>query len=147
MATELLACCRAALRKVLRRPMAWLASPAARRCPRPAAFRTGASMDDAFRTALYRHHQLGLKAERLFGARLWFLLSCYGKLMSGPRSGSYVSGLPVDEQFELVERLANGESVDVHLMHRHVSGNYEASALRWSQGKFLMVFGDREEAA
>jgi hypothetical protein len=36
----------------------------------------------------------------------------------------------------------------VHLMHRHVSGTYESSALRWSQaGGLVMVFRDREEKA
>lgn len=86
-------------------------------------------------------------AENLIGERAWFLLSQYGKLMDGPRAGSYVSGIAADAQLELVRRLAIGETVSVHLMHRHRSGNYDASSLRWSPGGLVMVFRDREVLA
>lgn len=87
-------------------------------------------------------------AERLLGKRSWALLSCYGRFMTGPHTGSYVSGVPFAVQHEIIHRLARGETVPVHLMHRHVSGNYESSSLRWSRsGGFVMAFPDREEKA
>lgn len=87
-------------------------------------------------------------AKRLLGRRSWSLLSCYGRLMTGPHSGSYVSGVPFALQRELIHRLASGETVPVHLMHKHVSGSSESSSLRWSRdGGFVMVFPDREEKA
>jgi hypothetical protein len=87
------------------------------------------------------------KAEHLLGSRPWFLLSCYGKLMDGPHAGSYVSALSAQEQLELLHRLVRGETVPVHLMHRHKSGHYEMSSLRWSQGELWMVFRDRKVIA
>ena len=87
------------------------------------------------------------KAEYLIGSRSWFLLSCYGKLMDGPHAGSYVSGISFEEQLELLHRLVRGETVPVHLMHRHKSGHYEASSLRWSRGDLWMVFCDRQVIA
>jgi hypothetical protein len=47
----------------------------------------------------------------------------------------------------LVRRLAQGETVLVHLMHRHRSGSYEASSLRFGDGILIQVFADREQAA
>jgi hypothetical protein len=88
---------------------------------------------------------LHMEAERLLGQPQWFLLSNYGKLMSGPDAGMYVSGIAYDRARAIVHALMAGEQVDVHLMHRHRSGNYEASALRFSKGKFLMVFSNRTE--
>lgn len=96
--------------------------------------------DNPFRRLIEVHAE----AERLLGLRSWFLLSCYGKLMDGPDAGSYVSGIAYDDQLELVRRLVEGETVSVHLMHRHRSGHYEASSLRWSPAGLVMVFRDRE---
>lgn len=94
-----------------------------------------------------RHLEVRLEAVRLLGERPWFLLSAYGKLMDGPRAGFYVSGLASDAQLELVHRLVRGETIPVHLMHRHRSGHYEVSFLRWSPGGLVMVFRDREVPA
>lgn len=99
--------------------------------------------DNPFRRLIEVHAE----AERLLGLRAWFLLSCYGKLMDGPNAGSYVSGIAFDAQLELVRQLVDGQTVQVHLMHRHRSGDYEASALRWSQSGLVMVFRDREVPA
>jgi len=93
------------------------------------------------------HAEVRREAERTIGERAWFLLSCYGKVMAGPDSGTYVSGLACAEQLDLVHRLQSGETVPVHLMHRHRSGNYEASALRWTPISLVMVFSDREVLA
>lgn len=96
---------------------------------------------------LFRLIALRQEAERLIGTREWFLLSSYGKLMDGANAGSYVSGLDLEEQLELVRRLVRGETVSVHLMHRHRSGNTEISSLRSSRDGLLMVFADREVLA
>lgn len=87
------------------------------------------------------------EAELVLGERGWFLLSVYGRLMSGPHSGRYVSGVPYSLQHEIVRRLAAGETLPIHLMHNHRSGHYEASALRWSRGQLVMVYGDRKVRA
>ena len=111
---------RAALRTVLRRRLPWLAPPAAGRVfmPKQRAARgfgcatplgTSQVDDDAGSSTLTRHLQLRLKAEQVLGARNWFLLSCHGRLMSGPYGGRYVSGMPIGDQFDLVDRLPNGE--------------------------------------
>ena len=81
------------------------------------------------------------------GEREWRLLTCYGKLMEGPLAGSYVSSLAGEEQLKLVRRLRSGETVPVHLMHRHRSGDYWASSLRWTPSGLVMVFSDREVPA
>ena len=94
-----------------------------------------------------RHLEVRLEAVRLLGERPWFLLSSYGKLMDGPHAGFYVSGLASDAQLELVHRLASGKTIPVHLMHRHRSGNYEVSSLRWSESGLVMVFRDGEVPA
>lgn len=95
-----------------------------------------------------RHIEVRREAEELIGERAWALLSSYGRLMDGPYTGLYVSGVPYAVQLDIVQRLSLGETVCVHLMHRHVSGDYESSALRWSQSSGLvMVFRDRDEEA
>ena len=104
-------------------------------------------MDDSTDNLFRRLIEVNQQAERLIGARAWALLRSYGKVMGGPKSGFYVSGLAFDEQLKLVQRLVNGETVQVHLMHRHKSGNYESSALRLSSAGLVMVFSDREERA
>jgi hypothetical protein len=91
--------------------------------------------------------EISREAERVLGERSWRLVSSYGKLMGGPHSGLYVSGVPFDVQREIVRRLAAGETLLIHLMHTHRSGNYESSSLRWSQGELIMVFADREVRA
>jgi len=104
-------------------------------------------MDEPEGNPFPRYIAVHLEAQSLLGERSWFLLSCYGKLMDGPFAGSYVSGIASNAQLELVHRLARGETIPVHLMHRHRSGNYEASSLRWSQSGLVMVFRDREVPA
>ena len=87
------------------------------------------------------------EAERLLGLRSWLLLSCYGLVTNGPYAGSYVGLRPIAEQIELVHQLARGETVPVHLMHRHAFGNEEVSSLRWTRDGLVMVFRDREVPA
>lgn len=98
---------------------------------------------EAFRQRL----QVRQQAENLLGADAWYLLVCYGKFMDGPYAGSYVGGIPVDDQRALVDQLARGETVPVHLMHRHRSGCAKSSSLRWSGSTLVMVFDDREVEA
>ena len=87
------------------------------------------------------------EAEGLLGDRSWHLLSSFGRLMGGPFSGHYVSGVPFHVQREIVQRLAAGETLLIHLMHTHRSGSYESSSLRWANGSLLMMFEDREVKA
>lgn len=75
------------------------------------------------------------------------MLVSYGKVMDDPHAGSYVSGLPMQEQQAMLSCLIRGETVAVHLMHRHKSGCYEASPLRLSSAGLDMVFPDRVEDA
>ena len=93
------------------------------------------------RLELHRH------AVRVLGERSWFLFSTYGRVMSGPHSGQYVSGLPDVEVRALIDALVAGYPVDVHLMHRHKSGNYESSRLHIAAGVLVMTFPDRDELA
>lgn len=105
-------------------------------------------MDNPPDNYFQRHMEVCREAERLIGKRAWALLSSYGRLMGGPYSGRYVSGVPFAVQLEIVRQLSCGETVPIHLMHRHVSGNYESSWLRWSRGGGLvMVYRDRNEDA
>lgn len=100
-----------------------------------------------FAAALLAVVDLKREAELALGERSWRLVSSYGRLMGGPYSGLYVSGVPFDVQRELVQRLADGETLLVHLMHTHRSGNHEASSLRWSEGKLIVVYANREVPA
>jgi hypothetical protein len=93
------------------------------------------------RLELHRH------GERVLGERSWFLFSTYGRVMSGPHSGQYVSGLPDFDVRALLDALVAGYAVDVHLMHRHKSGNYESSLVHIVAGALVMTFPDREEFA
>lgn len=104
-------------------------------------------MTDDQLAAFKQRLELRRKADSLLGARAWFLVSCYGKVRGGPAAGSYVSSLPTPVQLDLVRQLSRGVKVPVHLMHRHKSGEYEQSDLRWAQGDLFMVFNDREELA
>lgn len=94
-----------------------------------------------------RHMELVGRAQVLLGERAWSLLQSYGKLMSGPHSGHYVSALPAQTQLSVAEQLVAGKTLPIHLMHRHRSGNYETSSLKWRDGQLVMSFKDREEAA
>ena len=97
--------------------------------------------------ALHAYLELQRYAETVLGSRAWTLLRSYGKLMSGPFAGVYVSGLPTDLAFEIVDALAQGQTIHVHLMHRHKSGKSEISSLRLLDGKLVMQFLAREELA
>lgn len=92
-------------------------------------------------------HRLGQEGEELLGATGWPLFRSYGRMMSGPYSGSYVSGLPVDEVRSLLSALKRGQRIPVHMMHRHRSGNYEASELSLTDGRLVMHFAERSELA
>jgi hypothetical protein len=104
-------------------------------------------MNPLERIALLRSLALHRHARRFLGERNWFLLRSYGKVMSGPYAGLYVSGVPTKVVRNLLHELQQGKTVPVHLMHKHVSGNYEASELKLVDGRFVMAFFDREESA
>lgn len=95
-----------------------------------------------------RHIEVCREAEGLIGKCAWALLSRYGRLVGGRHTGFYVSGVPYAVQLDIVRQLVRGETVSVHLMHRHRSGHYEPSSLRWSLGGGLvMVYRNRTEEA
>ena len=92
-------------------------------------------------------HQLGLDGESLLGVTGWRLFRGYGRLMSGPYSGSYVSALPIDEARRLLVAMQRGERIPVHLMHQHRSGTYESSVLSLFAGRLVMHYADHSELA
>lgn len=104
-------------------------------------------VDSSPATSLLRLAEFRREAIRLLGGRAWRLFSRYGKLMEGPDAGSYVSGLPGHEQMALLQRLLSGETVPVHLMHRHRPGDFESSSVRWGSTGLVMVYDDREVLA
>lgn len=93
-----------------------------------------------------RHH-LTKDAEALLGPSGWGLLKTYGRVMTGRFSGRYVSALPSPEVRALLKALQRGETIQVHLMHRHRSGCYESSRLSLTQGRLMMHYRDRSEPA
>lgn len=100
--------------------------------------------------ALWRMATLRAQGERSLGPAAWRLVSRYGRLTSGVFSGRYVSGLPVSAAEALVFALERGETVPVHLMHRHVSGaaaRPPLSSLRFRDGRLVMVVAEHEEPA
>lgn len=93
-------------------------------------------------------HRLAQDGERLLGSRGWRLLRGYGRLMSGPYSGSYVSALPCEDVRSLLIALLRGERIPVHLMHRHRSGTYQSSSvLSLTEGRLMMHYPDHSEPA
>ena len=94
------------------------------------------------KAALDAYAQLQADGERLLGRCEWALVRSFGKLMSGPYAGQYVSGVATAYASEILGALAKGRLVDVHLMHRHQSGNYETSSLAWRNGTLVMIFAD-----
>lgn len=103
-------------------------------------------MNGAERRALVEYLEMRRYAEDALGSKAWHLLVGYGRVMTGPYVGLYVSGLPASVTRELVDWLVNGEELHVHLMHRHVSGTYESSRTRFD-GRLWMLFEDRSELA
>ena len=103
--------------------------------------------DNAALEALRQWHRLAGEGAKLLGDTGWVLFRSYGRIMAGPHSGSYVSGLPMDEVRRLLSALAMGERVPVHLMHRHASGNYEPSELSLTDGRLVMHYSGRSEPA
>lgn len=97
---------------------------------------------DSDRKALEDYLALQRDAERLLGQRAWSLVRSYGKVMSGPDAGQYVSGIATVKARKLVVALAKGKRVNVHLMHRHQSGNYRVSSLVLQDGRLLMIYTD-----
>lgn len=85
----------------------------------------------------------------VLGRQQWSALRAFGKCMAGPPYGGlYISGLPVRQVYKLLRSLAAGETVAVHLMHRHRSGDYARSSLRLGPGRvLLMVYAGREVPA
>ena len=106
-------------------------------------------MNEAEKSALWARVELTQTAQAKLGVKQWGLLNSYGKLMTGPPLGGlYVSGIPCEVAKEFVDALVRGETIEVHLMHRHRSGHYEASSLRMLRdGRLVMMFDDREELA
>lgn len=87
-------------------------------------------------------------AQDVLGPAQWRLIEYYGKLMTGPPlGGMYVSGIPSSVARVIVDELIAGQVVQVHLMHRHRSGCYEASDLCLRDGRLIMLFDDRCEFA
>ena len=86
-------------------------------------------------------------ARVVLGNRNWRLAFSYGRVMSGPHAGLYVSGIPMPAVQAFIEALLRGEEIPVHLMHRYVSGNYESSRLRFDGIRLWMHFADRTELA
>jgi hypothetical protein len=97
--------------------------------------------------AAHEWHGLAQEGEALLGRTGWSLMRGYGRMMSGPHSGQYVSALPVAEVRVLLQALQRGERVPVHLMHRHHSGRYEASWLSLANGRLAMHYPDRTDPA
>jgi hypothetical protein len=104
---------------------------------------SAASLMDAAR----EWYGVAQEGEALLGKSGWTLMRGYGRMMSGPHSGQYVSALPVADVRVLLQALQRGEKVPVHLMHRHRSGCYEASSLSFASGRLLMHYLDRSEPA
>ncbi len=94
-----------------------------------------------------RRERLDAYGERVLGATGWRLFERFGRLMAGPKCGLYVSALDTDEVIGLLDALACGKVLLIHLMHRHVSGNFESSRLLLVKGTMVMRFADRDEAA
>lgn len=109
--------------------------------------RIGSQPTNQVLEAALERHRLGQEGERLLGATGWPLFRSYGRMMRGPYSGSYVSGLPVDEVRRLLAALKRGQRIPVHMMHRHRSGNYESSELSLTDGRLVMHFAARSEPA
>lgn len=97
--------------------------------------------------ALQERLELHRSAVVLFGNRNWRLVHSYGRVMSGPFSGLYVSGIPMPAVQAFIDALLRGEKIPVHLMHRHVSGNYESSRLQLHGTRLWMHFPNRTELA
>lgn len=102
---------------------------------------------DELRREMAEYLKLNRYAESVLGMRGWTLVRSHGRMMSGPNTGMYVSGVPFAEARWLVEELVHGRRIDVHLMHRHRSGNYESSSLSLTDGRLTMHFTDRDELA
>jgi hypothetical protein len=104
-------------------------------------------MNKTARRAFEEQLEMYRYAEKVLGSKAWHLLVGYGRVMTGPYVGQYVSGLPTEVTRELVELLVDGKELHVHLMHRHVSGIYESSRTRYDGSKLWMLFADRSELA
>lgn len=101
---------------------------------------------DAVEVAAYK--ALSGYARAALGPEQWSLLRFFGKVMDGgPLGGLYVSGLVSHEARLIVDELVAGEVVEIHLMHRHRSGHYEASSLCRRNGRLIMLFDGRSEFA
>ena len=81
------------------------------------------------------------------GTRNRTLVFSYGRVMSGPHGGRYVSGIPASAVLAFIDALLRGEEIPVHLMHRHVSGQHESSRLKFDGECLWMQFADRTELA
>jgi hypothetical protein len=94
-----------------------------------------------------RYIELQRHARSVLGEAAWSTVRTYGKLTAGGNSGSYVSGIGVDEARALVDALASGHVIAIHLMHRHHPGQHENSSLSFHSGRLIMHFRDRCEFA
>ena len=91
--------------------------------------------------------RLRQEGEEVLGVAGWRLFRSYGRVMSGPYSGNYVSGLPFEEARRFIIALKQGQRVPVHLMHRHRSGNFGVSELSVEDGSLVMHYATRSEPA
>lgn len=90
-------------------------------------------------------HLINSYAVDALGFESWWLLRTYGILTSGPCSEQFVAGLPVERVIGLVESLAAGQVVDVHMSDRGYAGGTMRTRLRWECGALMRVFPDHEE--
>ena len=107
----------------------------------------GANADSQESQALLARLGMYQSASQALGERNWRLVHSYGRVMSGPYSGLYMSGIPMSAVEAFMDALLRGEEIPVHLMHRHVSGNYESSRLLFECKRLWMRFDDRTELA
>jgi hypothetical protein len=105
------------------------------------------TIDDSENRRLGIHFDLQRHASNVLGKSAWMRLHRYGRLTDGLSSGSYLSGIDEPVARAIVDALAAGQAVDVHLMHRHVSGSGELSSLQFREGRLIMLFKDRSEFA
>lgn len=86
-------------------------------------------------------------ASEALGERNWRLVYQHGRVMSGPHSGFYTSGIPMSAVQAFMDALLRGDEIPMPLVHRHVSGNYESSRLLFDGKRLGMRFDDRTELA
>lgn len=108
---------------------------------------TGSGSTNLVMEAAVEWNRLRHEGEEVLGVAGWRLFRRFGRVMAGPYSGSYVSGLSFDETRRLLWALKEGRRIPVHLMHRHRSTNPAASELSLADGCLVMHYATRSEPA